>query len=412
MIFGCKTITSQGQHRQKVDVRVRSGSCSQPLAAPIRCMLSVVHTNWRILHRVPHTQPHTHQHWLTQFEQKAPSQSNVFISFFHSQVEIYKHAESLPWIWLNVRATTTLSLSRRQTFESVYFIIIIIESLSRVLRATKQKYRNNKFDINYITVERGTCDAVSNWRCGVNITMEASTHVKRIKRRDAHKTKWIEIQLAHTRARAHQGFNVCAKNINLMRTKHVSFAFNFHGRKWWKKGIFEYVFAGDARTKRNKKVESKRLVPWSALDFPHSWCGPDDKVKYAKKEKEHFSVVAVKSNGACSTHSERTETKKKWNEKNRTEMMKAKNKKFFGFDLITHYILTSSVLLCVCSSLHTASSQWRVDRFAVLCFWPLGCSSNTADTHLWFYNRRSRQMCFVSIIEKKYVRTQSHRNVC
>lgn len=52
--------------------------------------------------------------------------------------------------------------------------------------------------------------------------------------------------------------------------------------------------------------------------------------------------------------------------------MKAKKwtqKKFFGFGLIT-----SNVLLCL--------TVWRVYRFAVLCFRPLGCSSDRAHTFM------------------------------
>lgn len=192
----------------------------------------------------------------------------------------------------------------------------------------------------------------------------------------------------------------CAKNINLMRTKHVSFQFpRSHVMKWNKHR--QVLFACDVRNEKITRMATtkhsncswvEKLAALSALEFrefysmrlsnsspvdffcshpdrflpssssspfptmtlrysncwlpcwhPHSWYGPDDKVKYAQKEqKNHFSVVVGKTNGPCSTHTEQTETKSR--EKNgikriepkwRKQKINAeKNKKFFGFDMI------------------------------------------------------------------------------
>lgn len=175
---------------------------------------------------------------------------------------------------------------------------------------------------------------------------------------------------AHTKAS-----KVCAKNINLMRTKHVSFAFNFGVRKCdvsgsknktKEKNVFK-VHSQAAHAENKIKINLKksknlfRCPLWISMRlsnsprcdflfyfdkflpfFPQWHCVSrycsilcvcvdccrvgfhnhdavhNDKVKYAQKEqkKNHFSViVVVETNGPCSTHTEQTETKvenQKW----------------------------------------------------------------------------------------------------
>lgn len=172
---------------------------------------------------------------------------------------------------------------------------IVIESAKN----DKAKYRNNKFDINYITIEHGMRRRLywlTLWCENLNGSVDACklaiiTNKNRTTRRSQNK-------MNQNPARAHQASNVCAKNINLMRTKHVSFAISISSvASDGKKASSNMYSQATLAKKRNKKEESKKLVSRSALDFPHSWCGPDDKVKYAQRREKTLLLLLWKVMG-------------------------------------------------------------------------------------------------------------------
>lgn len=69
---------------------------------------------------------------------------------------------------------------------------------------------------------------------------------------------------------------------------------------------------------------------WLPCWHPHSWYGPDDKVKYAQKEQKITFLLLLEKLMAHVRHilnRPKQKGEKKWNKKNRTEMMKAKNER-------------------------------------------------------------------------------------